>query len=102
MPIKRIFDTFPLQTYAAQTDKDEAVALEIQRRSYTFTERGGGSSELTVEGTYKLGVYNVFGGKYRGGIGHRSMVSVCSACAVSKEWSSLTHALAGTNPIAYL
>lgn len=60
MPVKRIFDTFPLQTYAAQTDKDEAVALEIQRRSYTFTERGGGSSELTVEGTYKLGVYNVF------------------------------------------
>lgn len=60
MPVKRMFDTFPLQTYAAQTDKDEAVALEIQRRSYAFTKCSDDGSELTAEGTYKLGVYNVF------------------------------------------
>ena len=60
MPIKRMFDTFPLKVYAAQADIDEAVTLEVQRRSYAFVERRNGSSELTVEGTYKLGVYNVF------------------------------------------
>ncbi|CAI1725553.1 hypothetical protein SEUBUCD646_0O02520 [Saccharomyces eubayanus] len=59
-PVKRMFDTFPLQTYGAQADKDEAVALEVQRRSYPFTGRGDGDLKLTAEDTYKLGVYNVF------------------------------------------
>ena len=59
-PVKRMFDTFPLQTYAAQADKDEAVASKVQRRSYAFAKRGDGDFKLTAEDTYKLGVYNVF------------------------------------------
>ncbi|EJS43445.1 sam35p [Saccharomyces arboricola H-6] len=60
MPVKRIFDTFPVRTYPAQADRDEAVVLEVDRRSYAFTRGDDNDSKLTAEDTYKLGVYNVF------------------------------------------
>ncbi|CAI4063738.1 SAM complex subunit SAM35 SKDI_08G1310 [Saccharomyces kudriavzevii IFO 1802] len=60
MPVKRMFDAFPVQVYPAQADKDKTVTFEVQRRSYAFAKRSDEDLEFTVEDKYTLGVYNVF------------------------------------------
>lgn len=55
-PIKTLFESFPLVTYPALPNDDDALHSEISTRKFPFL----GSKQDNINKTFTLGVYNVF------------------------------------------